>query len=74
MRNLHKVLIGSFAHVAVLFLRIIFPNAQHADTLFDQQINNLLAGSVHILIYTPVSRVRQALHLSACAFASKLAL
>ncbi|GHO96113.1 hypothetical protein KSF_061610 [Reticulibacter mediterranei] len=47
MWDLHEMLIGTFAHVAVLLPSIIFSDAQHADALFDQQINNPLTGSEH---------------------------
>jgi hypothetical protein len=74
MRDLDHVLLVPLAHVRLLLPGVILAYAQHAYALFPLHINNSLAGSVHVVIDTPVPLVGHALHTPRCTRVTELLL
>ena len=63
MRDTDKVLVVVPAHAYHLLPEGVFPDDDGADSLFDQKVDDALAGSVQVVVDLPVALVGDALHL-----------
>src|SRR6266487_3067506 len=63
MRNGHKILIVALTHTYLLLPERIFPHNDRSYSLFHEEVNHALAGSMQIMVHLPVTMIGNLLHL-----------
>src|SRR6266487_3349320 len=74
MRNAHELLIVALAHLDLLFPVRVFPNHQRPYSFLHQQVNDMAACRVHVVVNSSATLGGHAFHASGEAWILKDAL